>query len=77
MPITRPVSYVTQGYALASINYRLSQHALFPTQIEDCKAAVRWLRAHAADYKLDPDRFATWVRERVVTWSRCWARQAM
>jgi acetyl esterase/lipase len=45
---------------VASINYRLSQHAKFPAQIEDCKAAVRWLRAHAADYRLDPDRFAAW-----------------
>lgn len=52
--------YVTKGYALASINYRLSQHAIFPAQIEDCKAAVRWLRAHAAEYNLDPDRFAAW-----------------
>ncbi|MEZ4863927.1 MAG: alpha/beta hydrolase [Caldilineaceae bacterium] len=52
--------YVTQGYALASINYRLSQHAIWPAQIEDCKAAVRWLRAHAAEYKLDPERFAAW-----------------
>lgn len=48
------------GYAVASINYRLSQHAIFPAQIEDCKAAVRWLRAHAAEYKLDPARFAAW-----------------
>lgn len=52
--------YVTQGYALASINYRLSQHAIWPAQIEDCKAAVRWLRAHAAEYQLDPNRFAAW-----------------
>ena len=36
-----------KGYAVASINYRLSQHALFPAQIEDCKAAIRWLRANA------------------------------
>jgi acetyl esterase/lipase len=55
-----PFEYVTEGYALASINYRLSQHALFPAQIEDCKAAVRWLRAHAGDYPLDPNRFAAW-----------------
>ena len=45
---------------MASINYRLSQHAVFPAQIEDCKAAVRWLRAHAAEYHLDPNRFAAW-----------------
>ena len=45
---------------MASLNYRLSQHALFPAQIEDCEAAVRWLRAHAAQYNLDPDRFGAW-----------------
>lgn len=47
---------VSKGYAVASIDYRLSQDALFPAQIEDCKAAIRWLRAHAADYNIDPDR---------------------
>lgn len=54
-----PVDFLAQGYAVASINYRLSQHAVFPAQIEDCKAAVRWLRAHAAEYRLDPARFAS------------------
>jgi acetyl esterase/lipase len=53
-----PVEYLAQGYAVASINYRLSQHAKFPAQIGDCKAAVRWLRAHAREYRLDPSRFA-------------------
>ena len=51
---------ITRGYAVASINYRLSQQAKFPAQIEDCKAAVRWLRAHAGEYNLDPGRFAAW-----------------
>jgi len=51
---------VTDGYVVASVNYRLSQDAVFPAQIEDCKAAVRWLRAHAADYAIDPKRFAAW-----------------
>jgi acetyl esterase/lipase len=55
-----PVEYLAKGYALASINYRLSQHAKFPAQIEDCKAAVRWLRAHASEHGLDPNRFAAW-----------------
>ncbi len=55
-----PLEYLAQGYALASINYRLSQHALFPAQIEDCKAAVRWLRAHAQEFGLDTQRFAAW-----------------
>lgn len=55
-----PLEYVGQGYAVASLNYRLSQHAIFPAQIQDCKAAVRWLRAHAAEYRLDPSRFGAW-----------------
>ena len=55
-----PLGYLARGYAVASIGYRLSQHALFPAQIADCKAAVRWLRANAAKYGLDPDRFAAW-----------------
>jgi acetyl esterase/lipase len=49
-----PTEYLAQGYAVASISYRLSQHAKFPAQIEDCKAAGRWLRAHANEYRLDP-----------------------
>jgi acetyl esterase/lipase len=45
-----------KGYAVASINYRFIQHAEFPAQIEDCKAAIRWLRANAKKYNIDPDR---------------------
>jgi len=52
--------FVEQGYVVASINYRLSQHAIFPAQIQDCKAAVRWLRANAGRYRLDPERFGVW-----------------
>jgi acetyl esterase/lipase len=55
-----PYDYVRDGYAVASLNYRLSQHALFPAQIEDCKAAVRWLRAHAADFGFDATRIGAW-----------------
>jgi acetyl esterase/lipase len=55
-----PRDYLAQGYALASLNYRLSQHARFPAQIEDCKAAVRWLRGHAADFNLNPEHIAAW-----------------
>jgi acetyl esterase/lipase len=54
------VPMVTQGYAVASINYRLSQHAVFPAQLEDCKAAIRWLRANATKYHLDPDHVGAW-----------------
>jgi acetyl esterase/lipase len=56
----RPMHYLDKGYALVSINYRLSQHGIWPAQIVDCKAAVRWLRAHAAEYGLDPLHFAAW-----------------
>jgi acetyl esterase/lipase len=52
--------FVREGYAVASINYRLSQHAIFPAQIQDCKAALRWLRAHAEQYHLDAKRFGVW-----------------
>ena len=55
-----PLDYLARGYAVASINYRLSQDAVFPAQIEDCKAAVRWLRANASKYGLDPSHFAVW-----------------
>lgn len=52
--------YIHNGFAVASINYRLSQHAVFPAQIQDCKAAVRYLRANAQKYNLDPNRFGVW-----------------
>ena len=56
-----PAVYLTaKGYAVASINYHLSQHAVFPAQIEDCKAAIRWLRANAAKYHLDADHIGVW-----------------
>jgi acetyl esterase/lipase len=52
--------FVKQGYAVASVNYRLSRHAIFPAQIEDCKAAIRWLRANAGQYHYDPNRIGVW-----------------
>lgn len=48
------------GFAVASIQYRLSNEAIFPAQIHDIKGAVRYLRAHAEQYNLDPTRFAAW-----------------
>jgi acetyl esterase/lipase len=42
------------GFVAVAINYRLSGEAPFPAALEDCKCAVRWLRAHAAEYNLDP-----------------------
>ena len=43
-------------YAAASVGYRLSGEATWPAQIHDCKAAIRWVRANAEKYHLDPDR---------------------
>jgi len=52
--------FAQKGYAVASMNYRFSQHATFPAQIYDCKAAVRWLRANAKKYALDADHIGAW-----------------
>jgi acetyl esterase/lipase len=52
--------FTANGYAVAQVGYRLSQEAKFPAQIQDCKAAVRWLRANAAKYNLAPDKFIAW-----------------
>ena len=54
------IQFVGKGYAAASINYRFSQHAIFPAQIEDCKAAIRWLRANAKKYDLDANHIGVW-----------------
>jgi len=56
----RAVWLAPRGYAVASVNYRLSQEAIFPAQIQDCKAAIRWLRAHAAAYRLDAGHIGVW-----------------
>lgn len=53
---TYPIHFAQRGYVCISINYRLSQKAAFPACVEDCKCAVRWLRAHAKKYNVDPDR---------------------
>jgi acetyl esterase/lipase len=48
------------GYAVACVNYRLSGEAQFPSQIHDCKTAIRYLRTNAADYHLDGTRIGAW-----------------
>lgn len=47
---------VLRGYVVASIEYRFSQKTVFPAQIQDCQAALRWLRARAKEYGFDPNR---------------------
>jgi acetyl esterase/lipase len=49
-----------RGYAVVAVNYRLSWEATFPALVHDVKAAVRWIRANAQRYHLDPDRIAAW-----------------
>lgn len=51
---------LNDGVAVASARYRLSGEAIFPAQIHDVKGAVRFLRANAAAFQLDPARFASW-----------------
>ena len=53
------VNWLTEhGFTVASISYRLTDKAIFPAQIHDCKGAVRWLRAHAKEYRYSVDRIA-------------------
>ena len=55
---------ISRGYAVASANYRLAPEYVFPSQIEDVKCAVRFLRANSSTYHLDPNRIGVWARER-------------
>ena len=50
------VGMVSKGYAVASVEYRFSQKAKFPAQIQDCQAAIRWLRANSKPHNIDPER---------------------
>ena len=54
------IESVRRGYAVASINYRLSGEAIFPAQVADCWAAIRFLLANAAKWHLDGDRVVVW-----------------
>jgi acetyl esterase/lipase len=49
-----------RGYVVAGVSYRFSSEAHYPAQIQDVKAAVRWLRANAATYGIDPNRVVVW-----------------
>ena len=56
-----PTAILTRkGYVGVAVQYRLSGRAAFPAQIHDCKGAIRWLRAHAAEYRIDPERIGVW-----------------
>lgn len=51
---------INRGYAVVSANYRLSSEALFPAAISDVKAAIRFVKANAEEYHLDPGNVAVW-----------------
>jgi len=51
---------LARGYVVASINYRLAPAYRWPAQVEDCKAAIRFLRANAARFGVDPQRVGIW-----------------
>jgi acetyl esterase/lipase len=49
-------SYAAKGVAAFNVNYRLSGQAKYPAAVDDCLDAVRYLRSHAKEYNIDPDR---------------------
>ncbi|MBL8179717.1 MAG: alpha/beta hydrolase [Bryobacterales bacterium] len=55
-----PIEFAKQGYVSVSLNYRFVTEARLPACIEDVKCAVRWLRAHAKDYNVDPNRIGAY-----------------
>ena len=52
--------FAQDGFAMASIEYRLTPSITFPANVEDVRTAVRWLKANAAAHGLDPDRICLW-----------------
>lgn len=55
-----PLEYAAKGYVAVSVNYRLTDEAPFPACVEDVKCAVRWLRANAEKYNVDPKRIGAY-----------------
>ena len=51
---------LNHGYAVVTVDYRLSDEAKFPAAINDAKAAIRFIRINAAQYNLNPDKIALW-----------------
>ncbi|MEM8484995.1 MAG: alpha/beta hydrolase [Bacteroidota bacterium] len=50
--------FSSQGYVVAGVSIRASTQAKFPAQVHDIKAAIRWIRTHAAKYNIDPNKIA-------------------
>jgi acetyl esterase/lipase len=58
LPPGNVIDFAKLGFVAAAVDYRLSKEAPFPAALEDCKCAVRWLRANSEKYHVDPDRIA-------------------
>jgi acetyl esterase/lipase len=56
----RLAAMTAHGYVVAAVNYRLRDEARFPAQVQDAKAAIAFLRAHAVTYHIDPARVVVW-----------------
>ncbi len=54
------LEFAAAGFVAATINYRLSREAPYPAGFDDCQAAVRWLKSHAAEYRIDPHRIGAY-----------------
>ncbi len=53
------LTLASRGYVAITVTYRLAPAFPFPAAVQDCKTAVRWLRANAAKYHVDPTRIGT------------------
>ena len=51
---------VSSGFVVFNINYRLAPRDPFPSALEDCQSAVRWLRSNSSTYRINPDKIAAW-----------------
>jgi acetyl esterase/lipase len=60
MEATNAATLVANGYVAISINYRLSGEAVFPAAVHDAKSAIRFIRANASYYRINPDKIGTW-----------------
>ena len=60
LQLTPMLAGLERGYAVVSVNYRMSGEARFPALVHDVKAAIRWVRANAAQFLFNPARIATW-----------------
>lgn len=60
MDATNAAKLVANGYVAVAINYRLSGEAKFPAAVHDAKAAVRYVRANASTYRINPSKIGSW-----------------